>query len=71
MIKVKKNKLNDWQVMDYHSSRHTFATLSLSSGIDLYTVSKMMGHKSIKMTEIYAKIINKTVEEAISRLPSI
>ncbi len=53
----------------FHSARHTFATLSLSSGIDLYTVSKMMGHKSIKMTEIYAKVINKTVEEAITKLP--
>ena len=57
--------------LTYHSARHTFATLSLSSGIDIYTVSKMMGHKSIKMTEIYAKIINRTVEEAITKLPII
>ena len=55
----------------FHSARHTFATLSLSSGIDIYTVSKMMGHKSIKMTEIYAKIINKTVEEAMTKLPKL
>lgn len=72
------NRLREWakeakikKYLTFHSARHTFATLSLSSGIDLYTVSKMMGHKSIKMTEIYAKIINKTVEEAITRLPNI
>ena len=66
---AKKAKVNKY--LTFHSARHTFATLSLSSGIDLYTVSKMMGHKSIKMTEIYAKIINKTVEEAVTKLPII
>lgn len=66
---VKEAKIN--KHISYHASRHTFATLSLSSGIDIYTVSKMMGHKSVKMTEIYAKIINKTVEEAVSKLPLI
>lgn len=57
--------------LNYHISRHTFATLALSSGIDIYTVSKMMGHKSVKITEIYAKIINKTVEKAITKLPEL
>ncbi len=55
----------------YHVSRHTFPTLALSCGVDIYTVSKIMGHKSVKMTEVYARIINKTVEEAIKRLPAI
>ena len=66
---VKKAKIDKY--LTFHSGRHTFATLALSNGIDLYTVSKMLGHKSIKMTEIYAKIINKTVEEAITKLPRL
>lgn len=57
--------------LTFHSARHTFATMSLNSGIDIYTVSKMLGHKSIKNTEIYAKIVNKTVEEAINKLPRL
>ncbi len=76
--KTINNEIRKWsknaninKSLTFHSARHTFATLSLSSGIDIYTVSKMMGHKSIKMTEIYAKIINKTVEEAMTKLPSI
>jgi len=40
----------------HHTARHTFATLSHASGIDLKTVSSLLGHRSIKTTEIYAKI---------------
>lgn len=66
---AKKAKINKY--LTFHSARHTFGTLSLSSGNDIYTVSKMMGHKSVKMTEIYAKVINKTIDEAITKLPKI
>lgn len=52
----------------FHSGRHTFATLQLSLGIDLYTVSKLLGHKEIKTTQIYAKIIDKTKEDAANRM---
>ena len=51
--------------------RHTFATLGLTFGIDLYTVSKLLGHKDIKTTTIYAKIIDKVKNEAVTKLPSI
>ena len=71
-------KLRDWakeakvnKYITFHTARHTFATLSLNSGVDLYTVSKLLGHKSIKMTEIYAKVTNKKTDEAVTKLPAL
>lgn len=54
----------------YHVSRHTFATLELTMGADLYTTSKLLGHKNINTTTIYAKIVNRKKEEAVSLLDS-
>lgn len=47
-----------------HMGRHTFATLSLNSGIKIEVLAQMMGHSDIRTTQIYAKMINCTVEEA-------
>ncbi len=47
----------------FHVSRHTFATSLLTQGASLYAVSKLLGHKSIKETERYAKLINAKLEE--------
>ena len=55
----------------YHLSRHTFATLNISSGNDLYVVSKLLGHKNIKTTEIYSKVIDAKKKEAVDNLPEI
>lgn len=55
----------------FHCARHTFATMLLTLGTDLYTVSKLLGHKSIKTTEIYAKIIDKNKQRAVSMIPHI
>jgi len=52
----------------FHSFRHTFATLQLELGTDLYTVSKLLGHRSIKNTEIYAKIVDKTKRAAAGKV---
>jgi integrase len=52
----------------FHCFRHTFATLQLSNGTDIYTVSKMLGHREIKTTQIYAKVIDQTKREASNKI---
>lgn len=48
----------------FHTARHSFATMGLTLGTDLYTVSKLLGHKSIATTQVYAQIIDKKKDEA-------
>ena len=50
----------------FHVARHTFATMMLTLGADLYTVSKLLGHTSVRMTQVYAKIINQKKDEAVN-----
>lgn len=50
----------------FHTGRHTFATMMLTLGADLYTTSKLLGHADVKMTQVYAKIINKKKDEAVN-----
>jgi integrase len=55
----------------YHSSRHTYGTLLLTNGADLYSVSSLLGHKSIKTTQIYARIIDAKKNQVVDLLPPI
>jgi integrase len=52
----------------FHCFRHTYATLQLSEGTDIYTVSKMLGHRELKTTQIYAKIIDQTKRDATNKI---
>lgn len=50
--------------LTFHIARHTFATtITLNNGVPIETVSKMLGHKSIKITQIYAKILDRRVSD--------
>ena len=57
--------------ISFHCARHTHATMMLTLGADLYTVSKLLGHKNIATTQIYAKIVDKKKEEAIGLIPNL
>lgn len=58
--------------LTYHIARHTFATtVTLSNGVPIESVSKMLGHKSIKTTQHYAKILDKKVSEDMSLLKEL
>lgn len=50
----------------FHTARHTFATMMLTLGADLYTTSKLLGHVDVRMTQVYAKIVNKKKDEAVN-----
>jgi integrase len=55
----------------FHNARHTNATLLLSQGVDIYTVSKLLGHSDIKTTEIYAKLIDEKKIVAVNKIPKL
>jgi len=61
---IKKN-------IHFHVARHSFATISLTYGIDIYTVSKLLGHASLRYTEIYAKIVDEKKRFEIQKLPTL
>ena len=54
--------------LSYHDSRHTFGTLTLSAGIPIESISKMMGHTNIKTTQTYAKVTDDKISEDMDRL---
>ena len=71
-------KLKNWcasagikKKISFHCSRHTAATLNLSLGVAIETVSKLLGHTKISTTQIYAKIIDKNKKDAVRKQDGI
>ncbi|WP_417800243.1 tyrosine-type recombinase/integrase [Tenacibaculum sp.] len=52
----------------FHCARHTFATLLVTSGTNIFTISKLMGHKDIKSTMVYAKVIDEEKQKAVNSI---
>ena len=70
--------LNSWvknagiyKHISFHCGRHTFAVNSLAAGVDIFTVSKLLGHRDLKTTLVYAKIVDSKMNEAVNKLPSL
>jgi len=68
-------KLQQWvmragitKTITFHCARHTYATLQLTAGTDIYTVSKLLGHRELKTTQVYAKIIDDKKKEAANKI---
>ena len=55
----------------FHVGRHTYATLLLYYGADLYTVSKLLGHANVKTTQIYAKVMDESKRKAVNLIPEL
>jgi len=62
---IKKN-------LSMHVARHSFATsVTLSNGIPIETVSKMLGHNSLRTTQVYARIVDKKISDDMKKLKAI
>ena len=66
---VKKGHVD--KKISFHCSRHTFATMMITLGADLYTTSKLLGHANVATTQIYSKIIDKKKVEAVNLVDSL
>jgi integrase len=65
---VKRAKIS--KHITFHTSRHTFAVMMLSV-TDIYTVSKLLGHRELSTTQVYAKVLDKAKREAVDNIPDL
>lgn len=66
-IKIKRQMPNS-QYFRFHDLRHTFASLLVKSGVDIYTVSKLLGHANLSTTAIYAHLYDDHIRNSIKKL---
>ena len=52
----------------FHGFRHTYATLQLAAGTDLYTISKMLTHSNVGTTQVYADVVNDLKRKASEQI---
>lgn len=52
----------------FHCGRHSYASLLLENGVDIYTIKSLMGHTNVKTTQIYTHIVNEQKEKAANTL---
>ena len=55
----------------FHTARHTHATMLLALGADIYTVSKLLGHASLRTTQIYAQVVDESKRKAVALIPDV
>lgn len=55
----------------FHVARHTYATMLLYYGADVYTVSKLLGHTSVQITQVYAKVVDESKRKAVNLIPKV
>lgn len=70
--------LNEWgshagidRRFTFHAFRHTFATLQLTFGTDIYTIKELLGQKNVQTTQVYVHMLNQKKKEAVDRIPKI
>ena len=64
-------KANIDKHVTFHTARHTYATMLISQGADLYVVSELLGHSDTRMTQIYAKVLDSKKKQAASLLNDV
>ena len=56
------------QPISFHCARHTYATLQIAAGTDIFTVSKMLTHKNVATTQIYAELVSEKKRETVDKI---
>jgi site-specific recombinase XerD len=49
----------------FHTARHSYATMALTAGTDLYTISRLLGHRSVNTTSIYTAVVDEKRDAAV------